>query len=519
MFTKFFIGGFVFFSFFMTKALAVQEGEIFWEVKKPGIAPNYLIGTKHDVILNENSLPPELVSALKNAKAGLFEVISEDIKKQINEAKKKRIWLPSGKTLSLYIGEEKTQRIFKAIQSALAQLDEEFVSTFSNDYKKLNVDVNSYKDFNKLTPINVFGMMGTIVHRQKIVKKQGLKPNNIFSKKEKTTDKISDEQEDAQKSSVSLTEDEDDNIQDGKSDMEMCFSRQNPMDIYFEKTLSCMGRPVHSLESVETQVSAISSIVSNEDMAEQLSQSADIIIRVLAGGQLSEIEKTVGEWGAFANQVQRNLHQITMRNYYQDIKVDSAALEMNIQQKISNFLKEKQCSTLPESSLNQFVAQNIKLSKVHFKQFVTGQRIEGEIERKLAKSIKEVGRIAREITSFCFPDYIWPSNMEEKIASGERFMLNALKREVEFIILSRDQKQAIGMLPYFEEGGAFSAVGFAHLSGVLRELEVQGYELRLIELSVPLKEVDGSQSNSSDSFMTEVDSFSKSDSPHKNSSK
>ena len=489
MFTKSFIGSFVFFSFFMTKALAVQEGEIFWEVKKPGIAPNYLIGTKHDVILNENSLPPELISALKSSKTGLFEIITnERTEKQINEAKKvKRIWLPSGKTLSLYIGEEKTQRIFKAIQSALAQLDEEFVSTFSNDYKKLNVDVNSYKDFNKLTPINVFGMMGTIVHRQKIVKKQGLKPNNKFSKTEKTTDKISDEQEDAQKSSVSLTEDEDGNIQDGKSDMEMCFSRQNPMDIYFEKTLSCMGRPVHSLESLETQLSVRSSIV-NEAMAEQLSQSADIIIRVLAGGgQLSEIEKTVVEWGAFANQVQRNLQQTVIHNYYQDIKVDSAALETNLQQTISTFLREKQCFSLPESSINQFVAQNIKLSKVYVKQFVTGQRIEGEIERKLAKSIKEVGHIAREITSFCFPDYIWPSNMEEKIASGERFALNALKREVESIILSRDQKQAIGMLPYFEEGGAFSAVGFAHLSGVLKELEAQGYELRLIEFSVPLK--------------------------------
>ena len=48
MFVKSFICGFVFFSFFMTKALAVQEGEIFWEVKKPGVAPNYLIGTKHN---------------------------------------------------------------------------------------------------------------------------------------------------------------------------------------------------------------------------------------------------------------------------------------------------------------------------------------------------------------------------------------------------------------------------------------------------------------------------------------
>ena len=171
MFVKSFICGFVFFSFFMTKALAVQEGEMFWEVKKPGVAPNYLIGTKHDEILNKASLPPELVSALENAKTGLFEIVTnERTEKQINEAVKKRIWLPSGKILSLYIGEEKTQRIFKAVQSALAQLDEEYVSTFSNIYKNLDVDVSSYKDFNKLTPKVVLEMIGIITLLQETMK-------------------------------------------------------------------------------------------------------------------------------------------------------------------------------------------------------------------------------------------------------------------------------------------------------------------------------------------------------------
>ena len=34
------------------------------------------------------------------------------------------------------------------------------------------------------------------------------------------------------------------------------------------------------------------------------------------------------------------------------------------------------------------------------------------------------------------------------------------------------------MLPYFEEGGAFVAVGFSHLSGILEKLKAQGYEAR-----------------------------------------
>ena len=50
---------------------------------------------------------------------------------------------------------------------------------------------------------------------------------------------------------------------------------------------------------------------------------------------------------------------------------------------------------------------------------------------------------------------------------------------------------AQSMLPYFEEGGALSVVGFGHLSGVLEELKAQGYEIRNIELpSLTLTEPD-----------------------------
>ena len=141
-----------------------------------------------------------------------------------------------------------------------------------------------------------------------------------------------------------------------------------------------------------------------------------------------------------------------------------------------------------------------------------GKQIEGEVEWELAKLIKEMGRAIREITSFCFPDYIWPNNGEKMIESEERIQLDILKKTIESIILSRDQKQARSMLPYFEEGGAFSAVGFAHLSGVLKELKAQGYELKLIEFSVPLTEVnDFSFKSDSSSSKTEVERSSKSD--------
>ena len=97
-------------------------------------------------------------------------------------------------------------------------------------------------------------MIGIIIQQQEMVKKQESKPNDKSSNKEQPTDESLNEQESAQKLYVLLAEDENGNIQDDKSDMEICLSRQKPMDTYFEETLSCMGKPVHSLESVETQV-------------------------------------------------------------------------------------------------------------------------------------------------------------------------------------------------------------------------------------------------------------------------
>ena len=105
------------------------------------------------------------------------------------------------------------------------------------------------------------------------------------------------------------------------------------------------------MNRLKLKLSAFSLIVSDEAIAEQLSQNADKIIRIL-DGRLSAIEKTVREWGMFVIQVQMSLQQIVIRNYHQGIEVDSAILEMNIQQTISYFLRAKQCSTLPESSIN-----------------------------------------------------------------------------------------------------------------------------------------------------------------------
>ena len=78
----------------------------------------------------------------------------------------------------------------------------------------------------------------------------------------------------------------------------------------------------------------------------------------------------------------------------------------------------------------------------------------------------------------------------QKTVYQQSFMLDSIKRQIDVMLLSRDKKMARNMLPYFEKGDAFAVVGFGHLSGVLEELKAQGYEVRSVELSVPLIAVE-----------------------------
>ena len=55
------------------------------------------------------------------------------------------------------------------------------------------------------------------------------------------------------------------------------------------------------------------------------------------------------------------------------------------------------------------------------------------------------------------------------------------------MILIRDPVLTSGILPYLKKGGAFVVVGYKHLRGILRELSLQGYEVKSIRFSTPLK--------------------------------
>lgn len=504
------------FIFFTVKAAAVQSGNIFWEVKKPGSAtPNYLIGTKHDVILNENSLPPEVIAALENTKVGLFEIISNELTEEaLIEAVKNNIKLPPGKTLSFYIGQEKAQTIFLAFQSTLSRLNEETLSALSDESKQLGVDITSYSDFNNFKPSFVTRMIDGVVQllenqtQEKLQKaemdqnqKAGAEiPDLANETGEMETALLTEDDGERDKSSYSqeLMEadvsdvDSDGTFQIGElntqPDMKTCLLHKATMDDYIENTLSCMEKPVHSLESVEGQISALSS--TNEDrMADMLNLHFEKIIALLEG-RFNGTERAVIDVSLLLKQLRMNVQNSVMQSYHQNLQVDSDSFKLNIPKFIADFLTEKQCSVLPEASINQYVDQMIVFSEFYLQAFLKGKPIEGEVEQELKHLISEIGISKRAIISTCFPDYIWPENMGEQIEKGEKFALDSLKKQVESVLISRDQKMTKSMLPYFEEGGVFAAVGFGHLSGVLEEFQAQGYEIRNIEFSTSLREAE-----------------------------
>lgn len=451
----------IFFSvFFSLKVLAIQPGEIFWEVVKPGESTaNYLIGTHHYVTLNENSFPPELVAAIENSKVGLFELIfSERTGKYVIEARKKTMWLPKGESLSLYIGEDRAEKIFSALQMALSELDEEEVSFLHNEWEEFNLDITSYEDFNNLRPVEVLYVIDLVLDS-----KSNLRSQFLMDKDER--EKVS--------------------RYHSKSDMEECLSRRDRMDTYIERVLSCLGKPVYSLETLESQKMALSALY-NADMVEKLIRDFDKFILRLTGPLKKEEDDLHKEWASFLREIKLRLDD-HIESSYLNKPVDNTALKSDFVKAISEFLMKQKCPVPPSASINKYARGIVDNYQLQLKVQVKGKQMEETEEDQLRGLISETSYREKEVFSLCFPDYKWSEDLEESLKRKNKLRLDYIKNVIKLLTLLRDPKLAQSMLPYFEKGGAFVVFGLAHLSGVLQELKMQGYEVRQVHFSTPLK--------------------------------
>ena len=463
MYLKFFFS-----VFFSVKVLAVPPGEVFWEVVKPGVStPNYLLGTSHYLPFSKDSLPAELVMALKNSKEGLFEVIfRERTGDYFTTLKKRTTWLPDGETLSSYIGEKRTQEIFTAIQFALSQLDEGGTSFLSEKWKKFDLTLTSYEDFNNLRPRRVFTIERFVLEARNRGRSDRIPHPPILHKPQMKLDR--------KKDSVPTL------------DMKKCLLRSySMMDTYIEKVFSCMGKPVHSLESTDENLPLILSSESKK-IAARLVWDSDKIIRRLRD-QESSGDILHEEWGSFLNEIAGRVRKDLNKGHYLNHFVDTAFLQSDIVKTISMYLMKKECSVLSDSLINQYAWGIINMRQLRVWFFSKGEQMTGTTEEELAWLISETGLWQREIFSLCFPDFQWPEDLEEIAERANQLQLDSIKSVMELLVIPRDLKQAQSMHTYFEKGGAFAAVGFSHLTGVLRKLRTQGYEVKEVPFSTPFK--------------------------------
>lgn len=357
------------------------------------------------------------------------------------------------------MGKEEAQKVFDFIQSGLLEHDKD--SAFTEFWKQeIGTDITSYEDVDRLKPTVVLNM----IHFLSIY--------SLFDEQEEKTELLAQTKKGFMTGSFT---------EDGEYD---CSSLDSElMDNYLEKSIFCKGKPVHNIETMEGVVSDV--LGSNHyDEAERLSLTVDQLIfeRAIPESPLSGMDTIFSEWEQLMLQVEGILLYETMNSYHQGTKMD-----MSLVPEISSFLTERQCSSLPESFINQYEEQLILFPKLFIEYILSGKQVNQETEQKFSQLMRKANALKIDIFSFCFPDYTLPENLEETMKRQERLVFLNLKQIMENLIVSRDKKQALRLIPFLEEGGAFAAVGFAHLSGVIEELRAQGWELKSVKLSRPLE--------------------------------
>lgn len=469
-----FLRGFVFvcclFACFTVKSTTVQPGQILWRISRSGIDSSYLIGINHEICLNEDSLPPKLKMVLEKSTIGLIELISsENTSQNIMNTAKSRFKLPKGQTLLSYMSDEDALKIFKFIQSYITGYDTKGILVRVLRKQVIGADITAYKDFIHLHPIMIQGIV--LIFK-------------IYS---------SLDEEFKQIMVARLA----DSVKQSKVMERNClFNKGQLMDSYLEQKVSCTGKPVHSIETAESQLSDMFSAVDHHFEAEKLKFMVDKFI-LNGPGQtdaFNEMDIQFRDWNSFTLAEKNSLRSEFMYSYYLGIEMEKTDIKKNI----SDFLKDRHCSIPPESFLRKYEDQVISFTERYIQYIFNGKTMDEKTEQIFRRLIKEIGLLERKIISSCFPDYMWPDNVKEMTKRQEQLSLTRIKQEMERLFISRDKKLALFITPFLEKGGVIAGVGFGHFIGIIRDLRARGWNVKPIELSRSLKPANCNLSDESD---------------------
>ena len=453
---------------------------IFYKISQAGHAEpsGYIIGTKHDECINAMSLPPEIQSALNRAGIGLFEIVTSD-REQIGMAQilRKMFFLPEGEELSHYMGEEKTREIFAFFRP----LFDRHAGAIQDVFEALSIDLISYSDFNRMSPEGLMALL------KKLLQKKNNPPPDTD-----TAAKPAGETEDATDFADKTPSSKDEGSTVGRDGpLPSDCLEEGKMDVFIEKYFSCLGRPVLSLETLEQQTSSLTPYSTQKTQL-----FANIRLRPFFDG----IRGKNAEAGFY-----EDYH--TAMDIINEQLIESGISQLLFQEdpepgieaatnQFRHFLKEKQCSNLPEDHIIKSHIDILFAIAQTLNQTLAQQSSENPLSLEQKANLRALSddniELSMNIFSSCFPNLKMREYYDNMIRAfdplEEAFAIQEALYET---LIDRDMKMAQNIAPFLEEGGIFIAVGSAHLSGIIRNLKDNfGFSVQAVPLSHPVRPLD-----------------------------
>ena len=443
--------------FLSLKAGAISSGEIFWEIAgSDGTVSGWMIGLSHGKCVDEGSFPPEIKHILETAKTSLIEIKPGDITMEVKKNSVRKLnMLPPDETLSLYTGETAARDAFNFIHSALTKYDTNNVFRDVIGPQWFGIDFTSYDDFNRLTPLAVRQIIRILFNPGEL---------DLLIKD----------------SDPALTE----KPAHPHAREEKCPPNGKVMDVYLEQMFSCAGKPVHSLESREEQLTALSSAYNYYIEAERLLDFIeDRRPKNSETEKLSQEELLYKRVSNFFQKMEKMSENHILEIYHENSEVES--VKSALTEYIVRTLRGNSCFKLPKPLIGRYVDTIFHFNYFAVEQLSSGEQMDKVTKQELIRSMESANALKRRIIISCFPTINLPDDLRETEEKQIQGYLYDLNRSINGLFLSRDKKIAQRALPFLkdEEGGVVLAVGFIHLNGVIKGLRDGGLTARPLKVS------------------------------------
>ena len=451
------------------KALALQteapsDFDVFYEIKdSKGRALGHILGTNHDVCIDDSSLPVEIKEALDQAVTGLLEaVLPKGVRRKTAFAAMTDHFLrvlpkiEGGLSLSFFLGEELTRALFHYFEARFNQYDTD--RALREAYKKFyGVDVLNYDDFNHLAPrliIKIDDHISSLASIQDPLER-GLIRDKIVG-------------EISRPSSIDLPP-----FLSGPLEGQ-CPLEKNKMDDYIKNRLLCSGKSIYPIEkdfgAARRQLPFIS--FNALPYVESLSLNAAFLQQQNVDAKL---ETAAASWINFWNTQIKRYHlscfNIFTGGFHQCSQQDKRKL---LEETVNDFINSCEGRELSIDLIQSFYDLKITEWINFFESLITS----GEMP-PIPASQEE---IQENLFLECFPDQEYNTNIVERKTQINRHIERLLYEG----IFKRDSDMVENMLPFLERGGVFAFVGALHLPGIKRQLESLGFYVLPVPLSSPV---------------------------------